>query len=230
MPSSRRRSARSIGEAGRPTAIREYMPSYVRSGCVARPLRRVAQLMRRAGLRGCMRGRKRRTTRRDPRAVPAADLVKRNFCATAPDKLWTADITYLRTDEGFLHLAFVLDVYSRRIVGWSMAVHLRTELVVDALEMAVWRRKPAAGLVHHSDRGTQYTALSFGKRLEEAGIIPSMGRAGSALDNAISRSLSCPRSNASSSMGVASPPERQPGAPFSSTWKRSTTVGGCTPR
>jgi putative transposase len=152
-------------------------------------LRRVAQLMRRAGLRGCMRGRKRRTTRRDPRAVPAADLVKRNFRATAPDKLWTADITYLRTDEGFLHLAFVLDVYSRRIVGWSMAVHLRTELVVDALEMAVWRRKPAAGLVHHSDRGTQYTALSFGKRLEEAGIIPSMGRAGSALDNAISESF-----------------------------------------
>jgi len=86
-------------------------------------------------------------------------------------------------------LAFVLDVYSRRIVGWSMADHLRTELVVDALEMAVWRRKPAAGLVHHSDRGTQYTALSFGKKLEEASIVPSMGRAGSALDNAISESF-----------------------------------------
>jgi putative transposase len=83
----------------------------------------------------------------------------------------------------------VLDVYSRRIVGWSMASHLRTEVVVDALEMAVWRRKPAARLVHHSDRGTQYTALSFGKRLEEAGIVPSMGRAGSALDNAISESF-----------------------------------------
>lgn len=152
-------------------------------------LRRVARLMRRAGLRGCMRGRKRRTTRCDPRAVPAADLVKRNFRAPAPDKLWTADITYLRTDEGFLHLAFVLDVYSRRIVGWSMAVHLRTELVVDALEMAVWRRKPAAGLVHHSDRGVQYTALSFGKKLKEARIVPSMGRAGSALDNAISESF-----------------------------------------
>ncbi len=97
--------------------------------------------------------------------------------------------TYCKTDEGFLHLAFVLDVYSRRIVGWSMASHLRTELVVDALEMAVWRRKPAAGLVHHSDRGTQYTALSFGKRLEEAGIVPSMGRVGSALDNAVSESF-----------------------------------------
>lgn len=151
--------------------------------------RRVARLMRKAGIRGCMRGRKRRTTRQDPRAVPAPDLVRRNFTATAPNKLWTADITYLRTNEGFLYLAFVLDVYSRRIVGWSMASHLRTELVVDALEMAVWRRKPAAGLVHHSDRGTQYTALSFGKKLKEAGIVPSMGRAGSALDNAISESF-----------------------------------------
>jgi putative transposase len=151
--------------------------------------RRVARLMRKAGLQGCLRGRKRRTTRRDRHAVPAPDLVRRNFSATGPNLLWTADITYVNTEEGFLHLAFVLDVHSRRIVGWSMADHLRTELVVDALEMAVWRRKPAAGLVHHSDRGVQYTALSFGKRLEEAGIVPSMGRAGSALDNAISESL-----------------------------------------
>jgi putative transposase len=151
--------------------------------------RRVARLMRKAGLRGCMRGKKKRTTRRDPLATPAPDLVSRNFRATAPDRLWTADITYLKTEEGFLYVAFVLDVYSRRIVGWSMADHLRTELVVDALEMAVWRRKPKAGLVHHSDRGTQYTALSFGKKLEEAGIVPSMGRAGSALDNAISESF-----------------------------------------
>jgi putative transposase len=152
-------------------------------------LRRVARLMRMAGLRGCLRGKRRRTTRRDPHAIAAPDLVRRNFCATAPDMLWTADITYIKTDEGFLHLAFVLDVHSRRIVGWSMASHLRTELVVDALEMAVWRRKPKAGLVHHSDRGVQYTALSFGKRLEEVGIVPSMGRAGSALDNAISESF-----------------------------------------
>ncbi len=151
--------------------------------------RRVARLMRKAGLRGCVRGRKKRTTRRDPRSTPAPDLVGRNFAATAPDRLWTADITYLKTDEGFLYLAFVLDVYSRKVVGWSMASHLRTELVVDALEMAVWRRKPTAGLVHHSDRGVQYTALSFGKKLKEAGIVPSMGRAGSALDNAISESF-----------------------------------------
>jgi putative transposase len=145
--------------------------------------------MRKAGLSGCQRGRKKRTTRRDKHAVPAADLVKRNFYAIAPDKLWTADITYVGTQEGFLHLAFILDVYSRKVVGWSMANYLRTELVVDALEMALWRRKPDAGLIHHTDRGAQYTALSFGKRLEEAGIVPSMGRAGSALDNAISESF-----------------------------------------
>jgi putative transposase len=151
--------------------------------------KRVARLMRKASLSGCLRGRKKRTTRRDKHAAPAADLVKRNFCATAPDKLWTADITYVVTQEGFVYLAFILDVYSRKVVGWSMASHLRTELVVDALEMAIWRRRPVAGLIHHTDRGAQYTALSFGKRLEEAGIVPSMGRAGSALDNAISESF-----------------------------------------
>jgi putative transposase len=151
--------------------------------------KRVARLMRKAGLQGCLRGRKKRTTRRDEYALPAADLVKRNFYAIAPDKLWTADITYVGTQEGFVYLAFILDVYSRRVVGWSMANHLRTELVVDALEMALWRRKPDAGLIHHTDRGAQYTALSFGKRLEEAGIVPSMGRTGSALDNAISESF-----------------------------------------
>jgi putative transposase len=115
--------------------------------------------------------------------------VKRNFTAAAPNKLWTADITYVGTQEGFLYLAFILDCYSRKVVGWSMASHLRTELVVDALEMALWRRKPGAGLIHHTDRGAQYTALSFAKRLEEVGIVPSMGRAGSALDNAISESF-----------------------------------------
>ena len=151
--------------------------------------KRVARLMRKAGLQGCIRGRRKRTTRRDEHAVPAPDLLGRNFAAAAPNKVWTADITYVHTQEGFLYLAFILDVYSRRVVGWSMAHHLRAELVVDALEMALWRRKPRAGLVHHSDRGVQYTSLSFGKRLEEAGMVPSMGRAGSALDNAISESF-----------------------------------------
>ena len=151
--------------------------------------KRVARLMRRAGLQACQRGRKKRITRRDKHAVPAPDLVRRNFCATAPNRIWTADITYVHTQEGFLYLAFILDIYSRRVVGWSMATHMRTELVVDALEMALWRRKPDAGLIHHTDRGAQYTALSFGERLEEVGIVPSMGRTGSALDNAISESF-----------------------------------------
>jgi putative transposase len=151
--------------------------------------KRVARLMRKAGLRGCLRGRKKRTTYHNKHAVLAADLVKRNFCADAPDKLWTADISYVHTQEGFVYLAFILDVYSRKVVGWSMASHLRTELVVDALEMALCRRKPDAGLIYHTDRGAQYTALSFGKRLEEAGIVRSIGKTGSALDNAISESF-----------------------------------------
>jgi len=152
--------------------------------------KRVARLMRNDGLRGCMRGRRRKhTTRQNPLAVAAPDLVERNFVAMAPNKLWTADITHLPTDEGFLYLAFILDVYSRKVIGWSMASHLRSELVAAALEMAIGRRNPSAGLIHHSDRGVQYTALSFGRKLEEAGIVPSMSRVGSALDNAISESF-----------------------------------------
>jgi putative transposase len=151
--------------------------------------RRVARLMRAAGLRGCVRGKKRRTTRRDPRAAPAPDLLCRDFVAARPNRVWLADITYIPTREGFLYLAFILDTHSRKVVGWSMAPHMRTELVVDALEMAVWRRGPVADLVHHSDRGVQYTAISFGKRLEEVGIVPSMGRTGTALDNAMAESF-----------------------------------------
>jgi putative transposase len=113
--------------------------------------KRVARLMREEGLRGCIRGRRKRTTHRNKHAVPAEDLVRREFALAAPNKLWTADITYVDTEEGFLYLAFVLDAYSRRVVGWAMEDHLRTELVVDALQMALWRRKPAAGLIHHSD-------------------------------------------------------------------------------
>jgi putative transposase len=119
----------------------------------------------------------------------AADLVGRNFAAAEPDRLWVADITYVRSGEGFLYLAFILDVCSRKVVGWSMATHLRTELVADALGMAIARRKPSPGLVHHSDGGMQYTALSFGKRLEDAGLVPSMGGVGSAYDNALAESF-----------------------------------------
>lgn len=151
--------------------------------------KRVERLMREAGLRGCMRGRRRGTTRRNKRAAPAEDLVKRDFAATRTDKVWVADITYVATGEGFLYLAFILDVYSRRVVGWAMEDHLGTEIVVDALRMAVWRRKPAPGLVHHSDQGVQYTSLSFSERLKEVGIKPSMGRTGTALDNAMAESF-----------------------------------------
>jgi putative transposase len=169
--------------------------------------KRVARLMRKDGLRGCMRGpRRKHTTRQDPLAIPAPDLVGRNFCAPAPNRLWTADITYLPTDEGFVYLAFILDVYSRKVVGWSMASHLRSELVAAALEMAIRRRNPSAGLIHHSDRGAQYTALSFGKRLEQAGIVPSMSRVGSALDNAISESFI---STLKSEIGASRYPDRQ---------------------
>lgn len=145
--------------------------------------------MRQAGLRGCMRGRRKGTTRRSKRAAPAEDLVKRDFAATQMDKVWVADITYVANAESFLHLAFVLDVHSGRIVGWAMEDHLRTELVVDALQMGVRRRKPAPGLVHHSDQGVQYTALSFSERLREVDIKPSIGRTGSALDNAMAESF-----------------------------------------
>ncbi len=130
-----------------------------------------------------------RTTHRKALQQAAPDLVNRNFAAGEPDRLWVADITYVRSREGFLYLAFILDAYSRKIVGWSMAPHMRSELVVDALQMAIARRKPAPGLVHHSDRGVQYTSLSFGKKLEDEGLVPSMGRVGSAYDNALAESF-----------------------------------------
>jgi putative transposase len=152
--------------------------------------KRVARLMRRAKLRGCLRGRRIRTTHRTAlQQVAAPDLVGRNFASEEPDRLWVADITYVRSKEGFVYLAFILDACIRKVVGWSMATHLRSELVIDALQMAMARRKPSPGLVHHSDRGVQYTSLSFGKRLEDEGLLPSMGRVGSAYDNALAESF-----------------------------------------
>jgi len=151
--------------------------------------KRVARLMRREKLRGCLRGRRVKSTYRIALQQAAPDLVGRNFATDEPDRLWVADITYVRSGEGFVYLAFILDACSRRVVGWSMATHLRTELVADALAMAISRRKPAPGLVHHSDRGVQYTSLSFGKRLEEQSLVPSMGRVGSAYDNALAESF-----------------------------------------
>jgi putative transposase len=151
--------------------------------------KRVARLMRADGLAGVCRRRSVRTTRRDEAATVSDDLVKRAFAATAPDRLWVADSTYLPTWAGFLYLAVVLDACTRRVVGWSMADHLRAELVVDALDMALWTRRPATGLVHHSDHGAQSTSLAFGRRCREAGIAVSMGSVGDCYDNALAESF-----------------------------------------
>jgi putative transposase len=151
--------------------------------------KRIARLMRAAGLMGaCHRGSGPTTTRRDQDARPAPDLVDRKFVAEAPDRLWVADITFVPTATGFLYLAVVLDACSRRIVGWSMANHLRTELVLDALEMAVGQRRPR-DVIHHSDQGSQYTSLAFGGRCREVGVRPSMGSVGDAYDNAMCESF-----------------------------------------
>ncbi len=148
--------------------------------------------MRQAGLVGCHRRRPvhMRTTRRDPAATSAPDLVQRSFTASAPDQLWVADITYLPTEQdGFLYLSVILDVFSRRVVGWSMQDHLRTELVLAALEMAVGKRRPEAGLIHHSDHGCQYTSVRYGERCQAAGIRSSMGTVGDCFDNALMESF-----------------------------------------
>ena len=127
--------------------------------------KRVARLMRQAGLVGCHRRRFVVTTQRAATASPAPDRVQRQFVASAPNRLWTADITAIPTWHGFLYLAVVLDVYSRKIVGWAMADHLRTELVLDALAMAIGNRRPAVGVIHHSDHGCQYTVRSLQRAL-----------------------------------------------------------------
>jgi putative transposase len=151
--------------------------------------KRVARLMRQAGLSGLVRRRRGKTTIRVPGVRPAPDLVGRDFTPPGPNRLWTADLTEVTTWEGKLYLAVVVDCYSRRCVGWAMAEHMRAELVVEALEMAVWQRKPDHGLIHHSDQGSQYTSLVFGQRCRQAGIDVSMGGKGSALDNAVSESF-----------------------------------------
>jgi putative transposase len=150
--------------------------------------KRVARLMRLAGLEGVSRRRRSRTTRRDKAAQSVPDLVDRNFVVEGPDRLWVADITYIPTWSGFLYLAVVVDAWSRRVVGWSMATHLRTELVLSALEMALWRRRPD-GVIHHSDQGCQYTSIAFGQRCREAGVRPSTGSVGDCFDNALCESF-----------------------------------------
>jgi putative transposase len=151
--------------------------------------KRVARLMRTAGLVGCHRRRRRGLTRPDPAATPAPDLVGRLFDPGAPDRTWFADISYIPTGQGWLYLAAVLDGCSRRVVGWAMADHLRAELALDAFQMALERRQPARGLICHSDRGSQYPAGVYTQALEAAGVRQSMGRVATCFDNAACESF-----------------------------------------
>jgi putative transposase len=151
--------------------------------------KRVERLMRQEGLSGLVPRRRGKTTVRVPGVRVADDLVERQFRPAGPNELWVADITYLRSWEGWLYLVAVQDAYSRRIVGWSMADHMRSELVVDALQMALARRQPEAGLIHHSDQGSQFVSLAFGQACGKAGIARSMGSRGDCFDNAVAESF-----------------------------------------
>jgi putative transposase len=174
--------ARSRGTYGAPRIHAELQEDGIRVG-----KKRVARLLREAGLRGVSRRKKRTTTVRSPGIAPAPDLVKRDFTADRPNELWVADITYVPTARGFLYLSVVVDAFSRRVVGWAMANHLHKELVMSALEMALGQRSPEADLIHHSDQGSQYTAIAFGRRCKEADVRPSMGSC--CYDNALCESF-----------------------------------------
>ena len=152
----------------------------------------VERLMRGLGLRGTVRGRAWKvTTQSDSAAARPADLVDRQFVATRPNQLWVSDFTYVATWRGFVYVAFVIDVFARRIVGWRVSSSLRTDFVLDALEQAIYERRGAGGadLVHHSDRGTQYLSMRYTERLAEAGIAPSVGSRGDSYDNALAESI-----------------------------------------
>lgn len=175
---------RSRGTYGSPRVHADLSASGIACG-----RKRVARLMVAAGLVGVHRRRSRPATVRDPDATGVPDLVRRDFHPAGPDRLWVADITELPTSQGPLHLATVLDAWSRRPVGWSMDPRATTDLVTRALDMAVGRRHPGPGLVHHSDHGAQYTSLAFGARLRAAGIAASMGSVGDSYDNAMAESF-----------------------------------------
>jgi putative transposase len=175
--------ARSLGTYGAPRVQAELADE---GASVSQ--KRVARLTQAMDLAGVSRRKGTRTTRRDREARPAPDLVERTFTAEAPDRLWVADITYVPTWAGFLYLAVVVDAFSRRVVGWSMATHLRTELVLEALNMAIWQRRPTS-VIHHSDQGCQYTSLAFGRRCRQLGVRPSMGSVGDCFDNAMAESF-----------------------------------------
>lgn len=151
----------------------------------------VGRLMRRQGLQGAVRGKKLRTTMPDPAAARPSDKVQRVFYAQRPNQLWVSDFTYVSTWQGFVYVAFVIDVFARRIVGWRVSSTMRTDFVLDALEQALYERRPGedGGLIHHSDRGSQYVSIRYTERLAEAGIEPSVGSAGDAYDNAMAETI-----------------------------------------
>ncbi len=177
-----------IHGAWRETCGSRRVQAELQAAGVAVSRQRVARLMRALGRQGARRRKRRCTTRRDREAAVAPDRVKRRFEAFAPHRLWVADITYVPTREGFLYLATVLDVCSRKVVGWAMSARQTVELVKSALEMALETRA-AQGVVLHADRGSQYTALAFSRRCAQAGIQRSMGAAGNCFDNAMAESL-----------------------------------------
>lgn len=174
---------RSYGTYGVPRIHADLRDDGIRVG-----RKRVARLMRAAGLVGVSRRRHVITTKRDAENSAAPDLVDRDFTATRPNELWVADVTFIPTASGFLFLAVVLDVFDRQIVGWAMENHLRTELILAALEMAIACRKPD-DVIHHSDQGSQYTSIAFGNRCEKADIRPSTGSVGDCFDNAMCESF-----------------------------------------
>jgi putative transposase len=190
--------------------------------------KRVSRLMREAGLQGASRRRSLSTTVRERDRRPAPDLVERKFSAEQRDRLWVADITYIPTWSGFLYLSVVLDAWSRRVVGWSMATHLRTELVLEALNMALGQRRPTS-VIHHSDQGTQYTSIAFGLRCREAGVRPSMGSVATASTTRCVRAFSR-RSSVSCSIVASSRPRPRLDLRSSSFSRAGTTLAGGTRR
>lgn len=149
----------------------------------------VERLMRKLGLHGVVRGKRCRTTISDPAMSRPADLVNRQFKATRPNQLWVADFTFVATWSGFVYVAFIIDVFARRIVGWRASRSMRTDLVLDALEQAIWARAGAEGVIHHSDRGSQYLSIRYTERLAEAGLDPSVGSTGDSYDNALAETI-----------------------------------------
>jgi putative transposase len=220
----RRAHAASRGTYGAPRVHAELRAAGVR--CARK---RISRLMRQDGLVGVHRRRFVRTTARDRRVAPAPDLVERDFRRDAPDRLWVADLTYLPTGCGFLYLAALVDAWSRLVVGWAMAGHLRAELVTAALDMALARRQPRGGLVHHSDHGIQYASLASGGACVRRASRPPWDRAATPTTTPWRRASS-PASSASSSIAAAGGRPRRPGSPSSTTSRSSTTASAVTRR